>query len=128
MESDAAVGTPITDGISRREAWLSCDPEHIYLHVIWQADTMPTRDWSVFVHLTPDDEIPKPPNADSRNPVYGLYPSTRWQPGQIVRDDFTLPRLSGYTQVRFGLYEQENNGQFVNFGETALPVAGCKES
>lgn len=127
-EADSTMGIPITDGISRQAAWLTCDSNHVELHVIWQADTIPTRDWSVFVHLTPDEPIPNPPNADSRYSVNGLYPSTRWQPGQIVRDDFTLPRLSGYTQVRFGLYEQESSGQFVNYGETVLPIVGCEDS
>ena len=46
-------------------------------------------------------------------------------PGQLVRDDFTLPRLPDMTQVRFGLYEQTGAG-FVNYGETALPVAECQ--
>ena len=47
------------------------------------------------------------------------------EPGEIVRDDFTLPRLPDKTQVRFGLYEQDTSGQFVNYGETVLPVAAC---
>ena len=110
--------------ISRQRAWLTCDDEAIYLHVIWQANAVPTGDLAIFVHLTGDEPAPNPPNADSRYPVYGLYPFTEWWgPAQLVRDDFTLPRVPGKTQVRFGLYEPDNPA--AKIGERVLPVAGC---
>jgi hypothetical protein len=119
-------GEPVLDGILRRDAWLTCDSEHIFLTVIWGADARPTSDPSIFVHLTPDEPIPNPPNADSRHPVYGSYPFVEWSPAEIVRDDYILPRRAGMTQVRFGLYEPDGSGQFVNYGETVLPVAACE--
>lgn len=125
ISSGDATGTPILGGIERRAAWLTCDDDSIYLHVQWGADTVPDRNPSVFVHLTPDQEIPNPPNADQRHPVYSLYPFVEWSPGQLVRDDFTLERVPGMTQVRFGLYEPDTTGQIVNYGEMALPVADC---
>ncbi|MBN2303695.1 MAG: DUF2723 domain-containing protein [Anaerolineae bacterium] len=123
--SDDSIGEPVVYGITRREAWLTCDADSIFLHVIWGADNRPDSDPSIFVHLTGDQPAPNPPNADSRHPVYGLYPFARWSPGEIVRDDFILPRLPGKPLVRFGLYEQDAAGQFVNYGETTLPVAEC---
>ncbi|MBN1200499.1 MAG: DUF2723 domain-containing protein [Anaerolineae bacterium] len=125
-EADDPPGVPIVYGIARRDAWLTCDDTSIYLHVIWQVDSRPTGDPSIFVHLTGDEPAPNPPNADSRHPVYGLYPFTQWSPGELARDDFTLPRLPDGTQVRFGLYEQDASGQFVNYGETILPVTECQ--
>jgi hypothetical protein len=125
-EPDESLGTPVVYGITRRAAWLTCSSTSIYLHVIWSADNRPSGDPSIFVHLTGDEPAPNPPNADSRHPVYGLYPFALWSPGEIVRDDFTLPRLPGKTLVRFGLYDQDANGQFVDYGETILPVAGCQ--
>ena len=125
-EADAPLGTPVIGAIMRRDAWLTCSADSIYLHVIWVADSRPERDPSIFVHLTGDEPAPNPVNADSRHPVYGLYPFARWSPGEIVRDDYTLPRLPGKTQVRFGLYEQDASGQFVNYGEMVLPVAECQ--
>jgi hypothetical protein len=121
-----SLGTPVVYGITRRAAWLTCDENSIYLHVIWSADNRPSGDPSIFVHLTADLPAPDPPNADSRHPVYGLYPFAQWSPGEIVRDDFTLPRLPGMTQVRFGLYDQDAAGQFVNYGEAILLVAECQ--
>ncbi len=119
-------GVPVHNGIVRRDAWLSCDADHIYLTVIWGADSRPASDPSIFVHLTPDEPIPNPPNADSRHPVAGWYPFMEWSPGQIVRDDFTLPRQSDKTLVRFGLYEQTADGQTARYGETHLRVADCR--
>ncbi len=124
LAPDEPLGEPIVYGIHRQAAWLTCDREHIYLHVIWSAERRPDSAPSIFVHLTGDTPAPNPPNADARHPVYGLYPFTELSPGQWVRDDFTLPRLPGRTQVRFGLYEQRD-GNFVNYGETALPVSSC---
>jgi uncharacterized membrane protein YGL010W len=124
-EPDESLGEPLVYGITRRAAWLTCDDTSIYLHVLWSADTRPSGDPSIFVHLTGDEPAPNPPNADSRHPVYGLYPFARWSPGEIVHDDFTLPRLPDKTQVRFGLYDQDASGQFVDYGEMMLPVAEC---
>ena len=124
-EPDESLGEPLVYNITRRAAWLTCDATSIYLHVMWSANNRPSGDPSIFVHLTADEPAPNPPNADSRHPVYGLYPFARWSPGEIVRDDFTLPRLPNKTQVRFGLYESDANGQFINYGETILPVSGC---
>jgi hypothetical protein len=118
--------TPIIYGIAQRRAVLSCDDTTIYLSIVWQADSRPTADPSIFVHLTGDDPAPVLATADSRYPVYGFYPFSQWSPGEVVRDDFKLPRLPGGTQVRFGLYEQNQDGDFVNYGEMALPVAGCQ--
>ena len=120
-----SLGEPLVYGITRRAAWLTCDAAHLYLHVIWSAERRPEGDPSIFVHLTGGAPAPNPPNADSRHPVYGLYPFAQMSPRQLVRDDFTLPRLPGMTQVRFGLYEQTGAG-FSNYGEAALPVAGCQ--
>lgn len=125
-EATDSPGAPLVYGIIQRAAWLTCDADSIYLHVIWQADRRPDGDPSIFVHLTGDMPAPDPPNADSRHPVYGLAPFTRLSPGEEVRDDFTLPRLPGKTQVRFGLYEQTADGSFVNYGETVLPVRECE--
>jgi hypothetical protein len=124
-DPDESLGTPVVYDITQRAAWLTCDDTTIDLHVIWGANNRPPGDPSIFVHLTGDQPAPDPPNADSRHPVYGLYPFAELSPGEMVRDDFTLPRLPDKTQVRFGLYDQDASGQFINYGEMILPVAGC---
>ncbi len=117
---------PIVYGIAREAAWLTCDADTVALHVVWRAAESPSSDPSILVHLTGDDVASVLATADRSAPVYGFYPFTSWSPGERVRDDFTLPRLDGGTQVRVGLYEQDAQGQFVNYGEVALPVAACE--
>jgi hypothetical protein len=124
-EAGDSEGMPIVGGIMLKNAWLTCDAESIYLHLIWFADNRPNIDPSIYVHLTGDQLEPNPVNADTRYPVYGLYPFSRLSPGELVRDDFTLPRLPGKTMVRYGLYEQDAAGNFVNYGEGILLVADC---
>ena len=122
-----SLGEPLVYGITRRAAWLTCDAAHLYLHVIWSADRRPEGDPSIFVHLTGDTPAPNPLDADSRHPVYGLYPFAQMSPGQLVRDDFTLPRLPDMMQVRFGLYEQTGAG-FVNMGRLRCRSPGASRS
>jgi len=123
---DDPPAEPVTHGIARRDAWLTCDADAIYLHILWEAAPRPTADLSIFVHLTGEDRAPVLAIADSSAPVYGLYPFTAWSAGEQVRDDFILPRLPGGTVVRTGLYEQDADGSFINYGELALPVADCQ--
>ena len=124
--SDDPPAEPMVYGIGRQAAWLTCDADAVALHVIWEAESQPSAAPSIFVHLTGEAIAPVLATADRSAPVYGFYPFTAWSPGERVRDDFTLPRLEGGTQVRFGLYEQDAQGQFVNYGEMALPVAACE--
>lgn len=119
------AATPLAGGIGWRDAWLTCDAREIVLHVIWETSSHPDSSPSIFVHLL--SETPGPPlaQADRRSPVYGLYPFTQWQPDEIVSDEFVLPRVPGGATVRFGLYEQDASGGFINYEAAALPVSGC---
>lgn len=119
-------GTPLVYGIIRERADLRCDDDTLILRVVWRAgDQPPDANPSVFVHLTGDTPAPDPPNADRPHPVYGLYPFAQWSAGEPVTDHYMLPRLPDKTQVRFGLYEQNPDGSFANYGETSLPVTAC---
>jgi hypothetical protein len=94
------------------------------LTLLWQAERAPEENYSVFVHVTdkaqvagPDDIIA---NGDRRHPVYGLYPTSRWTPGEIVRDDYRVPLPAGRSArlVSFGLYTQDaQSGAFHNVGK-----------
>lgn len=119
------TATPLVGGIGWRDAWLTCDAREIVLHIIWETAAHPNTNPSIFVHLL--SETPGPPlaQADRGSPVYGLYPFIQWLPDEIVADDFVLPRLPGGITVRFGLYEQDASGGFINYEAAALPVTGC---
>jgi hypothetical protein len=59
-------------------------PVHISLY--WQAEQRPRQDYSVSVLLT--DESGNVLDEILREPVDGLYPTTLWAQGEVVRDRF----------------------------------------
>jgi hypothetical protein len=98
-----------------------CNPDTLVLTVDWAAPDIPTEDWSVFVHLLDSNGVVIA-QADQSAPVYGWRPLTTWQPGERVRDIYTLPRLAEASAMRYGLYHQLATGEFVNEIEHTLLV------
>lgn len=103
------------------EAALACAGDQLRLEVTWAAPQTPQADLSVFVHLL-DASGALLAQADQSAPVYSWRPLTTWQPGEAVRDIYTLPRLPNAAQIRFGLYHQQDDGSFENVVERTLPV------
>jgi mannosyltransferase len=64
------------------------DPLHVVLY--WQAHSRPQTDWQVSLRLAPAAN-PAAPVAEGTFPAAGVdYPTTRWEPGEIVRAQFDL--------------------------------------
>ena len=61
--------------------------QSIELWLFWQA-LRPLEDYVVFVQVL--DQGGKPWAAVDTRPVGGSYPTTRWQPGEVVRDRYAL--------------------------------------
>ena len=62
--------------------------------------------------------------ADSENPVYDWYPTTKWGAGEIVREDYSLDVPPGKTPtlLSVGMYTRDAAGAFHNLGVVDLPV------
>jgi hypothetical protein len=99
----------------RQEGALSGAPLHpgeiLYLQLHWQVDAPPQHDWTVFTHLLAIDVSGNAnvvAGQDSR-PGNGSLPTTRWQAGWRVMDEYqiALPaELSpGVYQLEIGLYQ-----------------------
>ncbi|MCP4538216.1 MAG: DUF2723 domain-containing protein [Chloroflexi bacterium] len=98
------------------------------LTVYWQAESAPTVDYSVAVHLVSWD----PPRsgedvlfqADQAHPVYGWYPTSRWDAGEIVREHYLIkvPEGAAPQAVRIALYYTDDAGDFVNSPWLSLPA------
>ncbi len=110
-----------SDSVIAVEQSAECDFRDIYLDVTWQAQSTPTRDLSVFVYLL-DADGNIIAQGDQSAPVYGWYPLTLWQAGELVQDIYPLPRLENAAQIRFGMYHQETDGSFVNDVDYTIPV------
>ncbi len=92
------------------------------LTLYWQTRAKPAGDYSVFVHLSDQDQITSPEHiiaqADSQAPVYGWYPTMQWSAGEIVREDYRLVVPPGKTprSLAVGMYTQDAAGAFHNLG------------
>jgi hypothetical protein len=99
---------------------LTCHGEtllcQVQLH--WQAMAQMDTDYTVFVHLVgPDGAIASQHDA---MPQAGAYPTSAWQPGEIVIDDHTveLPAsadLENYSLL-VGLYQSETGDRLPLLG------------
>ncbi len=117
----AGPGTPIAHGVVLRSFALCTDKDTIHLTITWSAARTPDADLSVFTHLL-DADGKLIAQADSSTPVYGWYPTSRWSAGEIIYDNYVLPRLPGSARLAFGMYEQPEPGKFVNYGTQEAPI------
>ena len=130
-EADVPGGfapVPMGESVALR-AWQveAPGPDHAWgLTLYWQAIAPVDRDYSVFVHASDRDVIDTPEaivaQADSFAPVYGWYPTSRWSPGEIVRDDYRIdvPPDRSAKIVSVGLYTQDETGAFQNLGRHTI--------
>jgi hypothetical protein len=95
------------------QAQVMCAPQHLNVWITWQVEQSIPPDRSVFVHLLGADGAVLAQD-DRFAPVYGWRPFSTFTPFEQVRDLYQLPRLPLAQSVRFGLYFQDNQGQFVN--------------
>ncbi len=95
--------------------------ETLNLTIVWQAKRALPRRYTAFVHLTKStgDKV----TQDDREPLGGIYPTTRWASGEMVRDVYALsvPRdlAPGKYFVRVGWYDSETGDR--------LPVSGSAD-
>ncbi len=62
--------------------------DNLHLTLFWQAVAEMDEDYAVFTHLV--DGQGKLWGQKDNQPVDGFYPTTNWQPGEIVRDQYDL--------------------------------------
>jgi hypothetical protein len=88
--------------------------------VYWESLEKVSKDYSVAVHLVakepPLSEADILYQADNNHPVEGYYPTTLWQPGEIVRDDYLIeiPEGAHPAAIRLGMYRSDAEEGFIN--------------
>jgi len=117
------------NGILIREANLTWHtPDTLLLTVDWEAEQQDLPNYSVAIHLVTQTPPTGPQDiaaqADRAHPVNGWYPTSRWAANELVRDHYllTVPPDSAPTAVRIGMYQQVEDGQFINSEWLSLPV------
>ena len=101
--------------------------ETLLLTLWWQPVELVAIDYRVAVHLVrrdpPQDPADLVAQADVVHPIDGWYPTSRWQPGEVVRDSYLIPRpMIQSATVRVALYRQTEAGDFENSEWLSLPL------
>lgn len=130
------LDTPLGEAVSLlgfRAANEGCRSVHLTLY--WQTEQTISVDYSVSVKLTDREAIIGPEDIiaqqDSRYPVYGWYPTSRWTPGEVVREDYHIPlpgeRTPSLAVVSMYTYDSVS-GDFDNLGVVYIPLYSADES
>ncbi len=72
----------------------------------WQALVSPSTDYTVFVHVR--NQAGQVVAQYDRPPTGGLYPTSLWEAGEIIKDELNIPLgnlPSGQYQIMIGLYD-----------------------
>jgi hypothetical protein len=94
------------------------------LTLFWRALSKMDRDYTVFTHLV--DGEGRTWGQKDNPPVDGFYPTTYWEPGDIVRDQYEITispeTLPGEYQLETGMYLAETGERLEVHGkEGPLP-------
>jgi hypothetical protein len=84
--------------------WMSADnPTRLVLY--WQSQARASKNYTVFVHLL--DANGNVRAQIDREPRNGTYPTSVWEVGEIVRDEYEVPRdlPAGDYWIELGMYE-----------------------
>ena len=93
------------------------------LLLYWQTSTPLAAEATVFIHFQAADGFVLA-QADGP-PVKNHYPTTQWQPGEIVQDIHDLPPIDN-PQIKnlvLGLYDPETGTRYPAFGPAGEPLA-----
>jgi len=97
----------------------------ITLTAVWQAQQPVENDYTAFAHLV--DENGQGWAGDDHQPYDGLYPTSTWGSGEMVRDTFALTvpadAPSGLYDVKVGWYDPATGDRLAQGAENAFRVA-----
>jgi hypothetical protein len=121
----ALVGVELHPWRSATSAGPSTSPWHISLY--WRANTRMDTNYTVSVRPLRDGQFivgeDGRPLIQDHQPVWDSYPTTRWSPGEIVRDDYviSLPDQALPNEAQIVVYRMTNAG-FENLAEANLAL------
>jgi hypothetical protein len=121
---------PIGDGIALSNWEVRLEPDHsLDLVAYWVATRTVPSDYSTYVHVTDKTEIVSADDLLGQNdafaPVYSWYPTSQWQPNEVVREDHVvvgLPPDRQPSSIFVGMYRHEAGGQLTPLGHVVLDL------
>jgi hypothetical protein len=106
---------------------LEREGDRLHLALYWQAAGTVLRDYAISVRPTAEGQLltsdGKPIQSDRPHPVWGAYPTSGWQDGEVVRDDYVLsfPPAQPYDGAVVVVYLTEEN-RFENLAIVPLDL------
>jgi hypothetical protein len=100
--------------------------QQLQVVLFWTAEHAIQTDYSTYVYASDVEAIVTPGDlvaqSDSTAPVYGWYPTTHWQSGEVVREDHLLPipTARGVHFLFAGMYARDAAGRFIQLGRARL--------
>ncbi len=98
------------------------------IRLYWEAMAPIRHDWSISLRPTRQDALifdnGRLVQSDRVHPVQGTYPTTRWFPGEIVRDDYEVPKTPNPPPdgLAIVIYRSLPGGGFQNLIVMPLPI------
>lgn len=116
-------------GVLKLAGWEQVEPESgnaWQLALYWQAEQPPPADYTVSVRPQRQGQpitAGGQPVIQDHPPVWGLYPTHQWRPGEIVRDVYALTLPAGVTPdaVQIVVYRATETG-FENLADHTLSL------
>ena len=93
-------------------------PAKARLTLYWQASAALTTDYTVFVHSL--DTAGQMIDQADGPPLANHYPTTAWQPGEIVQDSRLVPTGARY---RIGLYDRASGERLLAFSADGVELS-----
>jgi hypothetical protein len=104
--SSVVVQNPVEfkfgDEIELRGYALTREGENLRVQLFWCALKTPREDYTVFAHLV--DAQGKLVAQQDNEPQRGAYPTSFWDTGEMVGDEYVLPTPRGEEHLEVGLY------------------------
>ncbi|MBC7227583.1 MAG: glycosyltransferase family 39 protein [Thermoflexales bacterium] len=117
-----AAEVRLGESVALTHAGVTADGEETQVTLCWRSLAPLTGDYHVFVHLY--DASGTLLAAGDGPPMGGAFPSSLWQPGDVILDIHRLPPLVEGGRVAVGLYQLEDGARLpVTVNGTPVPDA-----
>jgi hypothetical protein len=101
LEPDAVFG----EAIRLEGVWLHPEGERLRIQAWWRAVARPADDFTTLVHLC--DAEGKLLAAGDAPPLHGAFPTSLWEAGDLVADEYVLPSDEKGVRVGLGWYDPD---------------------
>jgi hypothetical protein len=118
----------LAGGVEYLGVALSSEGSDVTARVRWRATVPLPIDYTVFLHYLRDGELIGQADAGAAR---GLYPTSHWQPGDIINDDHVIEAigkpLPGRDVLRFGFWQPDTGAVLYVLDEAGNPAGDWLE-